>query len=145
MLCSQSVQKSTNEVIKTTGLEIKKLNSIVKFSSTEKTHQLMLEKIVSEFHSIVQKYLQSEKSLSLKMRKTLLVDPDNDSDDEDVTASQQQKQLIKANMNFEKELLVEREQQFQRIESDVIDINQIMSEISTLIQGKIVKKIPRII
>lgn len=96
----------------------------------------MLEKIVSEFHMVVQKYLQSEKSLTLKMRKTLLVNVNEDSDDEDVNLSQQQKQLIQANLNFEKELLVDREQQFQKIESDVIDINQIMSEISTLIHGK---------
>lgn len=133
----QSIQKSTNDIIKTTSTDIKKLNSIVKFSSTEKTHQLMLEKIVSEFHTIVQKYLQSEKSISLKMRKTLLVNVNDDSDDDaSVNASQQQKQLMQANLNFEKELLVEREQGFQRIESDVIDINQIMNEISTLIHGE---------
>lgn len=137
---SQGVQKSTNDTIKTTSSEIKKLNSIVKFSSIEKSHQLMLEKIVSEFHTIVQKYLQSERALSLKMKRTLLVnvnDQDFDSDDEDMSASQQQKQLAQANLNFEKELLVEREQQFNEIESDVLDINQIMNEISTLIHGKL--------
>lgn len=109
----------------------------MKFSSAEKNHKLMLEKIVSEFHNIVQKYLQSEKSLSLKMRKTLLVNAnDQDSDDEDVNFSQQQKQLDHANLNFEKELLIERDQQFQKIETDVIDINEIMNEISTLINGE---------
>lgn len=109
----------------------------MKFSSAEKTHQMMLEKIVSEFHTIVQKYLQSEKLLSMKMRKTLLVDVnDEDSDDDNMNVSQEQKQLIQANLNFEKELLVEREEQFQKIESDVIDINQIMNEISTLIHGE---------
>ena len=71
------------------------------------------------------------------MKKTLLVNvPDEDSDDEDVNVSQQQKQLQQANLNFDKELLIEREQQFQKIETDVIDINQIMNEISTLIQGE---------
>jgi len=133
---SQSIQKSTSDVIKSTSTDIKKLNSIVKFSSTEKTHQLMLEKIVSEFHNIVQKYLQSEKSLSLKMKKTLLVSVNDDSSDEDVNASQQQKQLLQADLNFDKELLVEREEQFLKIESDVVDINQIMNEISTLIHGE---------
>lgn len=133
---SQAIQKSTNDTIKTTSSDIKKLNSIVKFSSTEKSHQLMLEKIVSEFHTIVQKYLQSEKSLALKMKKTLLVNFQDDSSDEDVNVSQQQKQLMQADLDFDKELLVEREQQFQKIESDVVDINQIMNEISTLIHGK---------
>ncbi|CRL01659.1 CLUMA_CG014881, isoform A [Clunio marinus] len=140
----QSIQKNAHDVIKSTSFDIKKLNSIVKFSSTEKTHQLVLEKIASEFHAIVQKYLQSEKSLSLKLKKTLLVNINNDdSDDEDVTASIQQKQLTQANYNFEKELLVEREEQFQKIETNVIDINQIMSEISTLIheQGENIQTI----
>lgn len=95
----------------------------------------MLEKIVSEFHTIIGKYSQSEKNLALKMKKTLLVNLD-ESSDEDMNVSQQQKQLMQANVNFEKELLVEREQQFKSIEKDVIDINQIMNEISTLIQGK---------
>lgn len=96
----------------------------------------MLEKIVSEFQSILQKYLHSEKSLTLKMKKTLLVHLNEDSDDDDVNLSQQQKQLMQANLNFEKELLVDREQQFQKIETDIIDINQIMSEISTLVNGE---------
>lgn len=117
--------KCNSFFLETTHQEIKKLNSIVKFSSssvnTSKTNQLMLEKIVNDFHSIVDFYLQSEKTLSLKLRKTLLVNVDEeDSDDEDVNVSQQQRQLMQANLNFEKELLVEREQQFQRIEADVI-------------------------
>jgi len=133
----QTIQQNTNEIIKSTSNDIKKLNSIVKFLSTEKNHKLMLEKIVSEFHNIVQKYLQSEKSLSLKMKKTLLVNlNDEDSDDEDQNVSQQQKQLQQANLNFDKELLIERENQFQNIEKNVHDINEIMNEISTLIHDQ---------
>lgn len=136
---SQSIQKNTNVIIQTTSSDIKKLNSIVKFCeiarTTEKTHRLLLEKIMNEFQLIVQKFLQLEKSLSIKMRKTLLVNVDDDEDSDEDT-SQQQKKLEQANLNFEKELLVEREQQFQKIESDVIDINQIMNEISTLINGE---------
>lgn len=81
----------------------------MKFASVEKSHQLMLEKIVSEFHTIVGKFLQSEKALSLKMKRTILVNV-NDQEydtDEDVNASQQQKQLLQANISAEKELLVE--------------------------------------
>lgn len=94
----------------------------------------MLEKIVSEFHSIVGKYMQSEKNLTMKMKKTMLVALDS-SDDEDMSQSQQQKQLLQSSV-IEKELLVERQQEFERIEKDVIDINEIMNEISTLISGK---------
>lgn len=109
----------------------------MKFSSAEKNHKMMLEKIASEFNNIVEKYVQSEKSLSLKMKKTLLVHVhDEDSDDEDVNVSPQQKQLHQANLNFEKELLIEREDHFQKIETDVSELNEIMNEISTLIHGK---------
>lgn len=96
----------------------------------------MLEKIVEEFHTIVQKYLQSEKSLSFKMKKTLLVNVNESSEDEDMNMSQQQKQLLQTNLKFEKELLIEREEQFQKIETNVLDLNQIMNEISTLIHGE---------
>lgn len=97
----------------------------------------MLEKIISEFQSICSKYLQSEKTLSLKLKKTLLVNLNEEEEsDEDMNASQQQKQLAQANLQFEKELLVEREREFQKIEANVIDINQIMQEISTLIHGE---------
>lgn len=137
-LFSQSLQKNNEQIIKSTSTEIKKLNSIVKFSSHSSTstrvHQLMLEKIVSEFHSIVGKYMQSEKNLTMKMKKTMLVALDS-SDDEDMSQSQQQKQLLQSSV-IEKELLVERQQEFERIEKDVIDINEIMNEMSTLISGK---------
>ena len=96
----------------------------------------MLEKIISEFHSISEKYLQSEKNLTLRMKKTLLVNLD-ESSDEDVNSSQQ-KHLLQANATVEiqNSLFLDREQQFQNIEKDVNDINQIMNEISTLIQGR---------
>lgn len=134
----QTIQKNNGQIIKNTTADIKKLSSIVKFShsSNDKTHQLMLEKIISEFHSIAEKYLQSEKNLTLRMKKTLLVNLD-ESSDEDVNSSQQ-KHLLQANATAEiqNSLFLDREQQFQNIEKDVNDINQIMNEISTLIQGK---------
>lgn len=94
----------------------------------------MLEKIVSEYTSVVAKYLQSEKNLTLKMKKSLLVNLD-DSSDEEMNVSLQQNKLMQASLNYEKGLLVEREQEFLSIEKDCIDINQIINEISTLIQG----------
>ena len=58
----QNIQKTTNENIRTTSSLIKKLNSIVKFSSTEKNEKIISEKIISEFHAIVQKFLQVSQS-----------------------------------------------------------------------------------
>lgn len=71
------------------------------------------------------------------MKKILLVTPDSDNDSAEDDMSHQQKQLLQANLKFEKELLVDREQNINKIEADVKDISQIMNEISTLIHGKL--------
>ncbi|XP_070492442.1 syntaxin-7 [Chironomus tepperi] len=134
----QGIQKTTNEVIRTTSSLIKKLNSIVKFSATEKAQKIQTEKIISEFNLVVQRFLQSEKLLNSKIRKALLVNVD----DEDVpqsttsTAYQQQQIQIQQDIRFDNDLLVEREHNILKIEDDVNEISQIMSEISTLIQGQ---------
>ena len=60
-------------------------------------------------------------------------------DDEDVpqNSSYQQQQIqIQADIRFDNDLLVEREHGILKIEDDVNEISQIMSEISTLIQGQ---------
>jgi syntaxin 7 len=64
-------------------------------------------------------------------------------DDEDVPQStsssqayQQQQIQIQADIRFDNDLLVEREHNILKIEDDVNEISQIMSEISTLIQGQ---------
>lgn len=64
-------------------------------------------------------------------------------DDEDVpqsstsgSAYQQQQIQIQADIRFDNDLLVEREHGILKIEDDVNEISQIMSEISTLIQGQ---------
>lgn len=117
----ESIQKLTIDTIKKTSCDIKKLNFIVKSSSTEKSHQLMLEKIVSEFQATVQKYLQSEEVLLLKMKRTLLVNVD--SDDEAVDSLQYQQGLELANMNSGNE-------------HDVNNIKHIISELFTLVHDQ---------
>lgn len=134
------MKKQNNEMIKTTSSDIKKLSSIVKFSSNEgsKTNRLMLEKLVEEFHVVAEKYVGAEKALDIKIRKTVLVNVDGaeeESDDDDINMSHQQQKLINAEIKFENKLLANREERMTKIESEVIDINQIMNEISTLIQG----------
>lgn len=133
----QSIQKATNENVKTTSALIKKLNSIIRFSSTEKAQKIQSEKLISEFHLVVQKFLQSEKSLNSKIRKALLVNV-NDEDDlqQPQASSSSQQQLLAKDLRFENELALEREQNINKIEDDVQEIAQIMSEISTLIHSQ---------
>jgi hypothetical protein len=55
----------------------------------------------------------------------------------------QQKQLLaKQQLQFEEEMMLEREQRVQQIEADVLDVNSIMKELSTMIneQGEVISK-----
>lgn len=66
-------------------------------------------------------------------------DANNTSTDSDYLFHQQQKHMQK-NLQFEQSLLKEREQRVRQIEEDVLDVNQIMRELGTLInqQGEAV-------
>lgn len=68
-------------------------------------------------------------------------DTNNASSDTDLLFHQQQKQMQK-NLQFEQSLLKEREQRVRQIEEDVLDVNQIMRELNTLInqQGEALGK-----
>jgi hypothetical protein len=57
-------------------------------------------------------------------------------DEEQSQQDQMQVQIQQESLTFENELLSERERNVKQIEVDVIDINKIMSEISTLVNGK---------
>lgn len=59
-------------------------------------------------------------------------DSNNASSDTDYLFHQQQKQMQK-NLQFDQSLLKEREQRVRQIEEDVLDVNQIMRELNTLI------------
>lgn len=140
-LSRQSMKKQSTEMIKNTHEMLKKLSSIVKFSSNSndgsKTNRLMLEKLIEEFHVVAEKYLAAEKALDIKMRKTVLVNVEEDKsdDDEPTRLSHQQQQLINAELKFENQNLARREERMNVIETGVIDINQMIHEISTLIHG----------
>lgn len=65
----------------------------------------------------------------------------NASSDTDYLFHQQQKQMQK-NLQFEQSMMKEREQRVRQIEEDVLDVNQIMRELNTLInqQGEAIGK-----
>lgn len=50
--------------------------------------------------------------------------------------------MLRENLEFEQGMLVEREQRVQQIEADVLDVNEIMRDLSTLInqQGEQIGK-----
>lgn len=68
------------------------------------------------------------------MKKTLLVDVDEDESPEPENQRFTQ-QIRQEALQYENEQLLRREQNINQIEVDVVDINKMMSEISSLIQG----------
>lgn len=54
----------------------------------------------------------------------------------------QKQKLLRENLEFEQGMLVEREQRVQQIEADVLDVNEIMRDLATLInqQGEQIGK-----
>lgn len=96
--------------------------------------KLQSEKLFSEFNIVVQRYLLIEKSLASKLKKTVLVNVDEDESPEPENQRFTQ-QIRQEALQYENEQLLERERNINRIETDVVDINKMMNEISTLIQG----------
>lgn len=45
----------------------------------------------------------------------------------------QRQKMLRENLDFEQSMLVEREQRMQQIEADVLDVNEIMRDLATLI------------
>lgn len=63
---------------------------------------------------------------------------DDDDDNNDVQPGINQEQIQSQNRDnykFENDLLAEREDRVKRLEVDVIDANQIMKELSSLVSG----------
>lgn len=73
-------------------------------------------------------------------------DTNNTSTDTDYLFHQQQKKM-QQNLQFEQSMLKEREKRVRQIEEDVLDVNQIMRELNTLInqQGENIGKILKFI
>ena len=69
------------------------------------------------------------------MKKSLLVQVDDDSPEPAENQRLIQKIREEA-LEYENEQLIERERNIERIETDVGDINKMMTEISSLIQGE---------
>lgn len=86
---------------------------------------------------MVEKYFGVQKSLTQRLRMNFLVTDPNleaggsgtvDTDDSNYQESVQ----VTYDLEFEKTMLLQREQDFLTIESDISNINQMMNEISSL-------------
>jgi t-SNARE domain-containing protein 1 len=111
----------------------------------------MVDRLTADFKSVVEKYSRSQQSIATKMKQILLI---NASQNDDLMGDERtggtgddqqglQKQLLaRQQQQFEEEMMLEREQRVQQIEADVLDVNSIMRELSTMIndQGESISK-----
>lgn len=83
---------------------------------------------------------RSEQEIAAKMKGILLINASQIDDlnqqvtntDTDLLFHQAQKQ-VQQNLDFERGMLQERESRIRQIEDDLLDVNQIMRELSSLI------------
>lgn len=129
------IQTGTNQRIATTSKDLQRLTVVVRRG--DKQQKLQVEKLTSDFTHVVQMYSKSQQVIAAKMKQVFLVnasqqdDGFGDGSNQDQLLQRQQQQ-IQQSLQFEQDMLLEREQRFRQIEADVLDVNQIMKELSSI-------------
>uniref|UniRef100_A0A2M4BW59 Putative snare protein pep12/vam3/syntaxin 7/syntaxin 17 n=1 Tax=Anopheles marajoara TaxID=58244 RepID=A0A2M4BW59_9DIPT len=146
-------QSGTNQRITMTTRDLQRLTTVVR--GGDKQQKLQVEKLTSDFKNMVQAYSKSQQSIAAKMKQVLLVNASQADDqasgagdggmgDSSSELLQQQQQMqIQQSLQFEQQMLLEREQRVREIEANVLDVNHIMRELSNLTnqQGEVIDSI----
>jgi len=136
-------QLSANQVAAATTKDINRLRLTA--PKNDKQRVLQAEKLEGDFKEAVNKYYSLQKELAEKQKSNLLLSASIDrppSDDEESEDRQKQAQLSR-DLQFEQEMMLEREQKVRQIEADVLDVNQIMRELGSMVhsQGQTIDRI----
>jgi len=149
-----SVHVVTTNALKTineTTSSLKQITSMVQkpegFDNVSgKEEKMRVTRLTSDFQLAVQKFTDTQKQILNKMKTTPL--PSRamfDSEDQnqslvDSEAAQQAQQQLQQQIEFEQGMLLERENRIRQIETDILDVNDIMKELATLVheQGAVV-------
>jgi len=126
-------QLSGNQVASATTKDIAKLKHTT--PRNDKQRLLQVEKLEEQFKETVNKYHSLQKELADKQKANLLLSTNVDhppSDGEESPTLQKQMQLSKE-LQFDQEMMLEREERVKQIEADVLDVNQIMRELGSLV------------
>ncbi|XP_022912597.2 syntaxin-12 [Onthophagus taurus] len=124
-------QLSTNQIISATTTSLQKLSRVVK--KGEKQQKLQCEKLTDNFKDAVANYSSLQKTCADKMKANLLMSPvELEEMDKDDPQAQQQI-LLARELAFENDMLMDREVAIKKIEADVLDVNEIMRELSVLV------------
>ncbi|XP_046394853.1 syntaxin-12-like isoform X2 [Ischnura elegans] len=145
-------QMSTNEIISQTQKEVQELGERRRGATLQ--IKLQVEKLIQDYKEAVQLYSNVQQSVAEKMKMRILPTAAaaskaggdallEEGEDEIRVQAQAQAERKYRDVEFETGLLVEREQRIRMIETDVLDINQIMRELSALTfdQGEAISSI----
>ncbi|KAL1505218.1 hypothetical protein ABEB36_004832 [Hypothenemus hampei] len=136
-------QLSTNQIASVTTRDIGKLRRTT--PRNDKQRILQVDKLEEDFKETINKYHKLQKELADKQKANLLLGANEGNDhssDEENTSQQSQLQKTRE-LQFEQEMLIEREETVKKIESDILDINQIMRELGSMVheQGETIDTI----
>jgi t-SNARE domain-containing protein 1 len=158
---------STNQIVAQTTRDLQRLTAVVRRAG--KTQRLQVERLTAEFKEAVQRYGQAQKVCILTFKLCFLLDSYcftqqmatrlrasalvrspvlmEEEERQDTELEEQQRLLAKQRqlqreMEFEHGMLQERERRMRQIEEDILDVNEIMRELSVMVhdQGESISK-----
>ncbi|XP_037938390.1 syntaxin-12 [Teleopsis dalmanni] len=131
-----NIHLKTNSRIEVTSKDLERLTSIVRRG--DKQQKLQLEKLTNDFRSVVEKYSAVQYSLVAAMRQTYSQTQLSQMQDDSALSEQaellQRQRDVQAGLQFEHDIMVIREREIKRIESDILDVNAIMLSINKIAQ-----------
>lgn len=144
-------QLSCNQIVSQTAKDLQRLTVVVR--KGDKQQKLQAEKLTGDFRDAVQCYSRLQKQVAEKMktrllsRQTLGTTSEYDDDEEQRLTEEAERtaaqKSLQRELQFEQEMLLEREQRIRQIEGDILDVNEIMRELGAMIheQGDTINSI----
>ncbi|XP_044313752.1 syntaxin-12 [Drosophila rhopaloa] len=132
-----SINTKSNARVQTTSQDLQRLQAVVRHG--DRQQKLQLENLTREFHGVIEKYSSLQRRISSAMRQTLQQAQqfaDQDGEPNARAELLQQQRLEQAHLQQEHDILDERRRQVEQIESDIIDVNQIMTRLSGLVHDQ---------
>uniref|UniRef100_A0A1L8EI63 Putative snare protein pep12/vam3/syntaxin 7/syntaxin 17 n=2 Tax=Haematobia irritans TaxID=7368 RepID=A0A1L8EI63_HAEIR len=135
------IHTKTNPRIETTSIDFQRLTAIVRRG--DKQQKLQLEKLTNDFCTVVEKYSAVQRRIAIAMRQTYsqnqlaqMQEQQKPNDNDRQMLLQRQMQMEQQELQFEHDLMVDRERQIKQIEADMLDVNSIMRTMSTFVQAQ---------
>ncbi|CAH1993993.1 unnamed protein product [Acanthoscelides obtectus] len=134
-------QLSTNQIASVTSKDLNKLKLII--AKGDKQKLLQVEKLEGNFKDAINKYYSLQKELANKQKAHLLVSVSIENETVPSDSEEQSQAQMVREAAFEQDMLLERESRIKQIESDILDVNQIMRELGSLVhqQGEVIDTI----